>query len=160
MLRTNSDYLLRAVLRAAQHHYGARLVTLAVFGSVARRTQRPDSDVDLLLICDPLPRGRMRRMKEFAQVEDQLKSAIVFLKKKGISTCLSPILKTPEEVRRGSALFLDLVEDARLLFDRDNFFRVISIICGNASPTRCTSRRTWQRMVLGPETRLQARRCL
>jgi len=43
------------------------------------------------------------------------------LKAQGIDTFLSPVLKTPEEVRRGSLLFLDMVEDARVLVDRDGF---------------------------------------
>ncbi len=36
--------------------------------------------------------------------------------------CISPVFKTPEEVARGSALFLDIVEDGRILFDREGFF--------------------------------------
>lgn len=36
---------------------------------------------------------------------------------------LSPILKTPEEVAAGSPLFLDMVDDARILFDRDGFLQ-------------------------------------
>ena len=98
-------------------------MTLAVFGSVARGTQRFDSDIDLVLICDSLPAGRIRRMEEFKLVEDRLEPVLLSLEKHGISTSLSPIFKTPEEVQRGSPLFLDLVEDARVLFDRNDFFR-------------------------------------
>jgi len=35
---------------------------------------------------------------------------------------LSPIFKTPAEVRRGSPLFLDMLDDGRLLYDRGGFF--------------------------------------
>ena len=35
---------------------------------------------------------------------------------------LSPVFKTPEEVERGSPLFLDMVEDARILYDDGGFF--------------------------------------
>ena len=34
---------------------------------------------------------------------------------------MSPIFKTPEEVEAGSPLFLDMVEDARILHDPDGF---------------------------------------
>jgi hypothetical protein len=34
---------------------------------------------------------------------------------------LSPVFKTPDEVERGSPLFLDMVEDARLLYDPEQF---------------------------------------
>ncbi len=124
MLKEKFENLLAEALKAAQAHYGERLVTLAVFGSVARRSQRPDSDIDLLLICDPLPPGRMRRMEEFREIEDRLQPILGSLEQEGISTSLSPILKTPAEVQRGGPIYLDLVEDARLLYDRDGFFRV------------------------------------
>ncbi len=124
MLKERFENLLAEVLKAVQTHYGERLVTLAVFGSVARRSQRPDSDIDLLLICDPLPPGRMRRMEEFREIEDRLQPILGSLEQEGISTSLSPILKTPAEVQRGGPIYLDLVEDARLLYDRDGFFRV------------------------------------
>jgi len=34
---------------------------------------------------------------------------------------LSPVFKTPDEVEAGSPLFLDMVEDARVLYDPDGF---------------------------------------
>ena len=39
-----------------------------------------------------------------------------------METELSPILKTPEQATAGSPLFLDMVEDARILYDRNGFF--------------------------------------
>jgi len=98
--------------------YGDRLISLVVFGSVGRGTPKPDSDVDLLLIAEPLPKGRMARVEEFAQVERRLGA-----ERSPLDTpCISPVFKTPEEVARGSALFLDIVEDARILLDRNGFF--------------------------------------
>ncbi|MFQ5721592.1 MAG: nucleotidyltransferase domain-containing protein, partial [Candidatus Aminicenantales bacterium] len=49
----------------------------------------------------------------------------VSLRKEGINTYISPIFKTPQEAEIGSPLFLDMVEDARILFDRDGFFSKI-----------------------------------
>ena len=37
------------------------------------------------------------------------------------SIALSPVFKTPGEVEAGSPLFLDMVEDARILYDPDEF---------------------------------------
>jgi len=123
MLKDKFESLLSRVTTAVRHHYKRRLVTLAVFGSVARGSQRSDSDVDLLLICDPLPRGRMRRIEEFGELENRLEPLLASLSKEGISTSLSVILKTPAEVLRGGPIYLDLVEDARLLYDRGGFFK-------------------------------------
>ena len=126
-LRENFDLLLTATLKTVQNHYRDRLVTLAVYGSVARGTAREDSDVDLLIVCDPLPPGRMKRIEEFEKVEERLEPVLCSLQNDGISTSLSVILKTPDEVKRGSPLYLDLVEDARILFDRGGFSGAISI---------------------------------
>jgi predicted nucleotidyltransferase len=123
MLKEEFDKLLSEVARTVQLYYKKRLVTLAVFGSVARGTQRPDSDVDLLLVCDPLPAGRMRRIAEFSKVEAQLEPVLASLKKVGITTALSVIVKTPAEIQRGGLFYLDFIEDARLLYDKGNFFR-------------------------------------
>ena len=123
MLKEKFETLLSETLQAVQLYYGQRLVTLAVFGSVARGSQRPDSDVDLLLVCDPLPVGRMRRIAEFNKVEERLGPILEAFKKDDISTSVFAILKTPAEVQRGGLFYLDFVEDARLLYDRGDFFR-------------------------------------
>jgi uncharacterized protein len=101
--------------------YGERLVTLAVFGSVGRGAGGPDSDIDLLIVARRLPWGRIARMTEFRRVEDQLAEA-PDPEVAGLAQRLSPVIKTPEETRAGSPLFLDMLEDACLLVDREGFF--------------------------------------
>jgi hypothetical protein len=118
-------------------HYGERLISLAVFGSVGRGTPRPDSDIDLLLIVKNLPVGRIARMKEFAAIETTLGMTI-----KGRIE-LSPVFKTPEEIANGSPLFLDMVEDVRMLFDRDDFFKN-SLKNLKERLQRLGARRIWQ----------------
>lgn len=103
-------------------HYGQRLVSCAVFGSVGRGTPRDGSDIDLLVIVRDLPSGRMRRMEGFLPVEDRIIPLLAACAGENGPPTLSPMLKTPEEVRSGSPLFLDMVEDARILYDEDGFF--------------------------------------
>lgn len=103
--------------------YGERLTSVVVYGSAGRGAMRPDSDIDFLLVADPLPKGRMRRVREFDSVEQVLKPLLAGAQKGGVTTVLSPVFKTPDEVLAGSPLFLDMIEDARILFDRDDFFR-------------------------------------
>jgi len=64
-------------------------------------------------------------MGQFAAIEQKLEPYLESLRKEGIWTYISPILKTPEEAQRGSPLFLDLVEDALILYDRGRFFSKI-----------------------------------
>jgi predicted nucleotidyltransferase len=115
------DRVVTALSHAARDHYGPGLVSLALFGSVARGTMRSDSDVDILVVVDSLPKGRLRRVEQFRPVRERVASAIAEATEAGIQTRLSPVFKTPGEIEAGSPLLLDMTEDARLLFDRGNF---------------------------------------
>jgi len=119
VIREEFDVVLDALLRAAKNVYGDRLVSLAVFGSVGRGTPRPDSDIDVLVIAEEMPGGRIKRIQEFSRVEEFLKHHLPELKH--ICVDLSPVLKDKSEVMAGSLLFLDMLEDARILYDKDGF---------------------------------------
>ncbi len=60
------------LVEACRRVYGDRLVSLIVFGSAGRGTPGPESDLDLLIIADPLPCGRIPRVGEFDAVEEQM----------------------------------------------------------------------------------------
>ncbi len=122
MLKETFATLLDQVVAAIRGVYGDRLVSVVLYGSVARGTMREDSDIDLLIVARDLPRGRLNRVKEFDAVEAAVAREMEQAHHQGVHTELSPILKTPDEVMRGSPLFLDMVEDARILYDRDGFF--------------------------------------
>lgn|SRR4030065_2477323 len=122
MLKERFGKLEGKLLSEIKSYYGERLISVVIFGSVARGAQRPDSDVDLLIIARGLPKGRMNRVREFHTIEDNMDSFLNILKTEGVYTYISPIFKTPEEAEKGSPLFLDMVEDARILFDRRKFF--------------------------------------
>ena len=55
-------------------------------------------------------------------MEEHLASVFESLLSKRIQTDLSPVFKTMEEAEAGSPLFFDMVEDARVLYDRHGFF--------------------------------------
>lgn len=118
------DRLLVALKEAVRAHYGARLVSVAVFGSVARRTPGPNSDVDVLVIADPLPRGRIPRVVEFEPVEASLATGLDELRERGLDTRLSPVFRTPAEVEQyGGPIFLDMTEHVIILHDPVGFLR-------------------------------------
>ena len=121
MLLQRYEKLLERLVAELKTRYGERLVACAVFGSVGRGTPRYDSDIDVLIVARGLPRGRLRRVEEFLPVENQLESALKVDEPERSSIALSPIFKTPEEVEAGSPLFLDMVEDAKILYDPDRF---------------------------------------
>lgn len=122
MLKERFKELEGKLLAEVKSFYGDRLVSFVVFGSVARETYRFDSDIDLLIIAEGLPKGRMKRVAQFLTVEDRIETFLESLRKEGMNTYISPVFKTPEEAEMGSPLFLDMVEDASILFDRNGFF--------------------------------------
>jgi predicted nucleotidyltransferase len=122
MLKEKFEELQIRLLSEIKSYYKKRLVSVVIFGSVARGTFGFDSDLDVLIIARRLPRGRMRRAKEFEIVEKKLDPFLKSLSDAGINTFLSVVFKTPAEAQKGSPLFLDMVEDARILFDQEGFF--------------------------------------
>jgi predicted nucleotidyltransferase len=119
MYRREFEKVLTLLTDAAREVYGRRLVSLAVFGSVARGAPRPDSDIDLLLVVENLPFGRMKRIAEFSGVEELITSRLTGLKR--INLDFSPVIKEKNEVLQGSLLFLDMVDHVKILYDRGNF---------------------------------------
>lgn len=76
-LHEHVERLLVEMNDRVQAHYADRLVSLVVFGSMGRGTPRPDSDVDLLIVAEPLPAAEdidaaaaasawLRKEREFA----------------------------------------------------------------------------------------------
>ena len=121
-LHDHADRLLAAVTAETQRCYGDRLVSLVVFGSMGRGTARPDSDLDLLVVADDLPRGRRARLVQFETAERGLAPVLADGRRHGIVTECSPMFKSRDELQAGSPLFLDMVDDARVLYDRDGVF--------------------------------------
>lgn len=123
MLKEKFRELEKLLLSMIKSHYGERLISVVIFGSVARETQAFDSDLDVLIIAKDLPKGRMKRIGEFENVEEKIEPFLESLRKEdGINTYISAVMKTPEEAEKGSPLFLDMVEDAKILFDKKGFF--------------------------------------
>lgn len=114
--------LLQDLKTEVTRYYGKRLVSLVIYGSVGRGTPRPDSDLDILIVADPLPRGRLKRVQEFSPIKDALRNRLRSLEKQGVFTTLAPVFKTREEVRRGSLLFLDMLDDGKILLDDSQFW--------------------------------------
>jgi uncharacterized protein len=142
MLREVFDTVLARLLVECRRHYGDRLVSLVVFGSVGRGTPRPDSDIDFLVVARDLPDGRMPRVDDYLAVERALKPVLDQARAGGACVELSPVFKTPEEARQGSLLFLDMIDDARFLQDSEDFFR--DALAGfKARLDRLGARRIW-----------------
>ncbi len=120
MLAEIYEKIVQKLLEECVHHYGARLVSFCLYGSVARGTMNYCSDIDFLIVAEPLPDGRMPRVREFDVVEKTMSDEVQRARKLGVYIDFSPIIKTPSEVRQGSLL---LLEEGRILFDRNDFLK-------------------------------------
>lgn len=112
------EALLDEIVSACRQVYADRLDGVVVFGSVARGTMRSDSDIDLLVVAEPLPDGRIPRMDEFDAVEVAVGHAMVVAAGKGVTTRISPIVRALDECRSGGFLLYDIACDGRVLVDR------------------------------------------
>ena len=110
-----------AVVPGLEELLGERLVSVVLYGSVVHGRERPDSDVDLLVVATELPNGPWRRRDLLRPVIEPAEDA---LRVHRPHACIAEVVKTPEEVRRGGPLYYDMtVPDERvLLLDRGGFF--------------------------------------
>jgi predicted nucleotidyltransferase len=102
---------------------GDKLVSVVIFGSVARGSARRDSDIDLLIVAESLPKSRMERQKLFLLVEEPLGPLVNDLWEKGFHIDFSPIILSVEEASKIRPIYLDMVEDSIILYDKDDFFK-------------------------------------
>ena len=110
---------------AAAQILDENLVSVVLFGSVARGEAGPDSDIDLLVVCRSLPRGAFRRREVLEPVYDRLQPSLETLWERGSYVSFSELIRTAEEAQHTHPLYLDMTEEAQLLFDRDGFFATI-----------------------------------
>ena len=111
--------LIHEFLRLLLEEFGDRVRSLLVFGSVARGTARPDSDVDVCVVIRDLPVSRYRRHQLLSPVLERLRGGVAYeeLIRRGYTPDVAAILYTPEEIQETKPIFLDLVEDGVVLLD-------------------------------------------
>ncbi len=102
----------------ALQYYGTRLQGLVLFGSAARRTHTPDSDVDLLLVAEPLPTWPGDRLDETRELRRDLRTLSRPLSSRNpVWHDAQFVSLTPQELRTEPAILLDMTQDAAILYD-------------------------------------------
>ena len=92
--------LLEKLTKLLQEEFQDKLISVVLYGSIARGDNRKDSDIDLLLVIKDLPKTITERIILFDKVERKLDDDIMRLMDEGYYVTFSPILKTPEEAMR------------------------------------------------------------
>lgn len=104
---------------------GDRLVTMVLFGSVARREATATSDIDLLVIVDQAPRRVMVRRAILEPVRERVTPDLEELWQQDIFVDFSEFILTREEAAQTHRLYLDILEDGIILRDCDGFFAAV-----------------------------------
>jgi predicted nucleotidyltransferase len=111
---------LEAAVDAWKDLFRDRLVSVVLYGSVARRTARPNSDLDVMVVVQGLEGTPAERRAPLLAAWQGARAA------RGLPAMeWSLVTKTPEEAHASSPLYLDMVEDGILLLDRDGFFDLV-----------------------------------
>lgn len=100
-----------------QERLGNALVTLAVFGSQVQGRERPESDLDVLVVAEDLPASRLERQGVVLAVAHAVSDAF--------AERVSVIPLTPVEARSVKPFYLGLLEGHRLLVDRHGFLEAV-----------------------------------
>jgi predicted nucleotidyltransferase len=114
-----------AYTEVLKEQLGESRVAVVLFGSVARGEATSHSDIDLLVVASGLPESWLARQLCLERADDLLEPRLQALRRQGILTGFSPLLKTPQEAARVTPLYFDLLQDALILYDREGFFSAV-----------------------------------
>lgn len=117
--------LIERFVSLVQEEIGHHLISVVLYGSVARGEARPDSDVDLLLVLEDAPPVYYERLQPILPLLRQLRQQPEWkaLRAKGIMPEVNVLILSRQEADQNRLLYLDMIEEARILVDRDNFFQ-------------------------------------
>lgn len=118
------DYkeLIYALRDLAIEKFGDSLISLVLYGSVARGEAKEESDIDLLVILKDATDTYYERLEPFIEIERVLEKGKLYSIKKGLPH-LSYIILSQKEAQKNLYLFLDMIEDSIILLDREDFFK-------------------------------------
>ena len=124
-LPTEYRELISEYFEAVKDHFKDRLVSVCVFGSVAKGEAAPESDIDVLTVAEGLPQDIGSRIRETTPLRLRVSEGDGHrrLRKLGRCASISEVILTPAEVERHPPILLDVVGEGVILYDRDGFLR-------------------------------------
>lgn len=117
--------LIHKFLADIKDKYKDNLVSVVLFGSIARGKGRKESDIDLLVILDDTSDVYYNRLKPLVDIELKIRESPVYERyiKEGVMPCFSYLVFSLKEAEGNHYVFLDMVEEAIILYDKNNYFK-------------------------------------
>lgn len=105
-------------------------MSIALYGSVARGQAGPASDIDLFVVLQEAPSGMLARRRVLDPVRESLTPDLEELWMQGIYADFVEVIRTAAEARKYHPLYLDMSQEAILLYDRDRFLENLLVRVG------------------------------
>jgi predicted nucleotidyltransferase len=114
-------------VRAVRDFFGNRLLSICFFGSIVRGNATPESDIDVLIVAESMPKDFGLRVRESSPIHETLRRSEKYreLRSQGRSAFVSEIFLTPGEAKSHPPILLDLTDEAFIVYDKNDFLKTV-----------------------------------
>ncbi len=123
----NRKLYLKEIVDVLFQELKKNLVSVVVFGSVGRGDATSDSDTDLLIVSDAFSSSMSKRMEFLVKILAHIEQTEIFriLQEREINTWIQFHPLRTKEAKLTRPIYLDMVEDGVVLFDKNHFIENI-----------------------------------
>ncbi|MEM2843151.1 MAG: nucleotidyltransferase domain-containing protein [Candidatus Bathyarchaeia archaeon] len=103
---------------------GDRLISVMLFGSIARGDWNKNSDIDILVVAEGWnDKPAWERIKELRKAKEELEESLEYLEavKAGYWPIIQNYELSIEEAKKFNKIYLDAIIDGIILYDKNNF---------------------------------------
>jgi len=113
------ETIMKNITKRIKHRFGEALLSIVLFGSIARGNFTESSDIDVLVIVQDLTddwRARDKIVLELAEIG--------FEYGRSVHITLTDINEIEFSIEHGSPLVFELYDTNRIVFDKNEFFEM------------------------------------
>ncbi|MCS4541303.1 MAG: nucleotidyltransferase domain-containing protein [Euryarchaeota archaeon] len=118
------DYI-TLIVKSIKGYFKENLISLVLYGSVAREEAGEGSDLDFLVVSKSFASSFGSRFEVFNEIEKKLRQTEAYQKLKELKfgTLISPVPLTPDEIIKNPPILLDIITDGIILYDKNDFIK-------------------------------------